>query len=462
VSALSFSRLDLPAAQLRNLESLGYLAMTPVQAEALPIALQGLDLLAQAATGSGKTAAFAIPLLRKLDLRETAAQALVLCPTRELSLQVAQELRKLARYLGNVKVVALYGGQAVALQKAALRNGAHILVGTPGRILDHLARETLALGTVRTLVLDEADRMLEMGFLGDIAGIVSALPRERQTLLFSATFPEDIRVLSDRFQRQPAHVRVEPGPGDSRIAQSFILCEKEGKLAAVASLLSARQPESAIVFCNTKDAAKEAYRHLSGLGFSAAALHGDLDQREREQTLMRFRHGSCRVLVATDVAARGLDIENLGAVINLEMPHDMETYVHRIGRTGRAGNAGYAITLALPSEGHKLEAARLFLGIEIPSGPLEWDEADAREPLVSDRASLCVAAGRKDKLRAGDILGALTGPDGLEGKSVGKIDVTDYEAYVTVESRYARKALARLAENKIKGRRYKVRLLGQP
>jgi ATP-dependent RNA helicase DbpA len=296
-----------------------------------------------------------------------------------------------------------------------------------------------------------------MGFLGDITKIISTLPRERQTLLFSATFPEDIRVLSERFQRNPAQVHIESNPGDSDIDQKFIVCERENKLSAVASLLSSRQPESALVFCNTKNAAREVFQHLFDLGFAAAALHGDLEQRDREQTLMRFRHGSCRVLVATDVAARGLDIENLVAVINFEVPHDMETYVHRIGRTGRAGKSGYAFTLALPTEQHKMEDARTFLGTHVPAEPLEWDNEDAREPLTSDLTTLCIAAGRKDKLRAGDILGALTGADGLEGKAVG--DVMDYQAYVSVNSQVAKKALARLTENKIKGTRYKVRLL---
>lgn len=460
MSAFSFSRLNLPASQLENLESLGYQAMTPVQAESLPIALAGSDLLAQAETGSGKTAAFAIPLLQKLDVQDASPQALILCPTRELSLQVSQELRKLARYPGNVKVVALYGGQAMDLQKTALRNGAHVLVGTPGRILDHFDRETLSLGSVRTLVLDEADRMLDMGFLGDITRIINGLPGERQTLFFSATFPDGIRDLSLRFQRNPAHVHIESLPAESRIEQRFIVCEKEDKPSAVAALLSRRKPGSALVFCNTKIAARETLQYLSDRGFSVAALHGDLEQRDREQTLMRFRHGGCRVLIATDVAARGLDIEKLEAVINFEVPHDMETYVHRIGRTGRAGNSGYALTLALPTEQHKIETARAFLGFEVPSGPWEWDEADAGGPLISAWATLCIAAGRKDKLRAGDILGALTGAEGLDGKAVGKIDVMDYQAYVSVEIRSAQKALARLSENKIKGQRYKVRLLG--
>jgi ATP-independent RNA helicase DbpA len=470
-----FSRLHLPAALLANLDALGYAVMTPIQAEALPLALKGLDVIAQAKTGSGKTAAFVIPLLQRLDARNPGTQALILCPTRELSLQVTQELRKLARFLGNIKVVSLYGGQEMGLQKTALRNGSHVLVGTPGRILDHLRRETLSLDAVRTLVLDEADRMLDMGFLGDITEIIAVLPAERQTLLFSATFPEDIKVLSERFQRDPIHVRIESDPLDSGIAQKFIVCEKEGKQAGLAALLSRLRPRSAIVFCNTKAAAKEVFQTLSDSGFAAAELHGDLEQRDREQTLMRFRHASVRVLVATDVAARGLDIEDLAAVINFEMPHDMETYVHRIGRTGRAGNSGYAITLALPTEQHKIAAAREFLKLDVPCEPLEWADSASIEALKADQATLCIAAGRKDKLRAGDILGALTGGSdgkagsggphgkggqGLDGKAVGKIDVMDYEAYVSVDRNDVQWAFARLSENKIKGQKHKVRILG--
>jgi ATP-independent RNA helicase DbpA len=479
----AFSRLKLPPALLANLDALGYREMTPIQAESLPIALKGGDLVAQAKTGSGKTAAFAIPLLQRLDLKDsndTGARALILCPTRELCIQVSQEVRKLARYLGNVKIVPLYGGQEMALQKAALKNGSHVLVGTPGRILDHLKRETLSLGSIRTLVLDEADRMLDMGFLGDISDIIALTPAGRQTLMYSATFPDDIRVLSERFQRQPIHVKIDSDPGSPDIDQKFMICSKDAKLDGVAFLLSHLKPKSAILFCNTKAAAKEVHQYLHDLGFGVAALHGDLEQRDREQILMRFRHGSCRVLVATDVAARGLDIEDLTAVINLEVPHDMETYVHRIGRTGRAGAAGYAITLALPTEMHKLEAANAFLGFEVPVETLDWADKGSVRPLTADQTTLCVSAGRKDKLRAGDILGALTGAapgavagaagaskraqeskgdPGLDGKAVGKIDVMDYETYVSVERKAAKRAFARLSENKIKGSRYKVRIL---
>lgn len=301
--------------------------------------------------------------------------------------------------------------------------------------------------------------MLDMGFLNDISDLIAMTPSGRQTLMYSATFPDDIRRLSDRFQRQAARVTIESDPGNPDVDQKFVICGGEARMEGMARLLSERKPKSAIVFCNTKAAAKEAHLYLQDLGFGVAALHGDLEQREREQILMRFRHGSCRVLVATDVAARGLDIGDLAAVINLEVPHDMETYVHRIGRTGRAGAAGYAITLALATERHKLEAANAFLGFDVPVETLEWADKDSLRPLTADQVTLCVAGGRKDKLRAGDILGALTGADGLDGKAVGKIDVMDYEAYVSVERKSAKRAFARLGENKIKGTRYKVRIL---
>jgi ATP-independent RNA helicase DbpA len=264
-------------------------------------------------------------------------------------------------------------------------------------------------------------------------------------------------------------VKIESEAGNPDVDQKFMICGKDAKLEGMASLLASLKPKSAILFCNTKAAAKEAFQYLDELGFGVAALHGDLEQRDREQILMRFRHGSCRVLVATDVAARGLDIEDLTAVINLEVPHDMETYVHRIGRTGRAGAAGYAITLALATEQHKIDAANAFLGFDVPVETLDWADKESLRPLTADQVTLCVSAGRKDKLRAGDILGALTGAAkdgkggpgeaGLDGKAVGKIDVMDYEAYVSVERKSAKRAFARLSGNKIKGTRYKVRIL---
>lgn len=454
-----FSNLNLPSAQLSNLESLGFQKMTPIQAEALPLALQGEDIIAQAKTGSGKTVAFGIPLLQKIDVTNLNIQALVLCPTRELSLQVTSEIRKLARFQSNIKVVTLYGGQDMDLQKKVLKTGAHIVVGTPGRIKDHYAREIIHFDSIQTVVLDEADRMLEMGFLHDITEIIVATPSSRQTFLFSATFPDNIQDLSKKFQRLPAHISIEVEAGQTDITQKFVICVRENKLESTASLLAHLQPSSTLIFCNTKVVTKEVYQYLFDQGYSVETLHGDMEQRDREQILIRFKHQSCRILVATDVAARGLDIEDLSAVINFEVPHDVETYIHRIGRTGRAGKDGIALTLALETEQHKITAICEFLKIQIPVQPIASAAGKKYGVLTSDKTTLAISAGRKDKLRPGDILGALTGKNGIDGKSVGKIDVMDYETFVTVSHKAANRAFTQLSESKIKGKKFRVRVL---
>lgn len=459
MKAQAFSSLALPPAQLDNLEQLGYHEMTAIQAEALPPALAGEDLIAQAKTGSGKTASFTLPLLGKLSPRDFGCQALVLCPTRELATQVAGEIRRLARYQQNIKVVVLCGGQSIGPQIGSLEHGAHIVVGTPGRIKDHLRKNTLALGRVNTLVLDEADRMLEMGFMEDITTIIGATPRDRQTLMFSATYPEDILTLSQQFQRSPKRVTVESLHSDSHITQHFHICSKSGKRNALVKLLQHYQPRAAVIFCNTKQYTREVCEHLEQQGISARALHGDLEQRDRDQVLVQFKQQSISILVATDVAARGLDIDDLPAVINYELPRNPEVYVHRIGRTGRAGKEGLALSLFADSERYKLDAIGEYMERE-----LEFDAIEALPncdtPLVSPPfSSLCIAGGRKHKVRPGDILGALTGEAGIPGKSVGKIDVMDYATYVAVETSVASKALGRLINGKIKGRRFKVRML---
>jgi len=454
-----FTALGLPAALLANLESLGYLNMTPIQAEAIPPALEGKDLIAQARTGSGKTAAFGIPLLQGIDLGASVVQALVICPTRELTIQVSGEIRRLAKYRNNVKVVAVYGGQPPALQKSALRSGAHIVVGTPGRIKDHLSRANVSLGGIRMAVLDEADRMLEMGFMADVEDILAMAPSGRQTLLFSATFPENILSLSARFQRDPVRVDVEVRRVHADIEQKLFACPEGGKADATALLLAKLRPQSALIFCNTRAAAGDLSARLQAFGHSAAALHGDMEQRDREQVLMRFRHGSCRVLVATDVAARGLDIEDLSAVINFDAPQDSETYVHRIGRTGRAGRTGYAATLFSPSEKQRIGPLRESQGSDIPIEAIGDLGSLGGEALLSDWVTFCIAAGRKEKIRPGDVLGCLTGEGGVAGKDVGKIDVMDYDAYVSVTQKWAEPAFARLSSGKIKGSKYKVRIL---
>lgn len=456
---MSFATLNLPEAQLANLANLGYATMTAIQAQALPHALQGKDLIAQAKTGSGKTAVFAINLLAKLDPQNFAAQALVLCPTRELSTQVANEIRRLARYQPNIKVVTLCGGQPLAPQAASLEHGAHVIVGTPGRINDHLGKRTLDLSGIHTLVLDEADRMLEMGFLDDIETIIRQTPKFRQTLLFSATYPDDIKALSAQFQRNPVQVKAESVHQTHVIAQHSFLCEKSQRLAALETLLAHFKPRAAVIFCNMKVGVRDITEHLLQLGFSVKALHGEMEQRDRDEVFVQFKHHSFNFLVATDVAARGLDIEDLPCVINYELPHAPDIYIHRIGRTGRAGKEGYALNLLTDAERHKLADIGIAQQTELDFEVISAINGSTLTPRPAPNVTLCIAAGRKEKVRAGDILGALTGAGGIDGKAVGKIDVLDYAAYVAVERQSANQALSCLLNGKIKGRKFKVKKL---
>jgi ATP-dependent RNA helicase DbpA len=383
----------------------------------------------------------------------------VLCPTRELAAQVASEIRRLARYQQNVKVITLCGGQSIGPQIGSLERGAHVVVGTPGRIRDHLRRETLSLRHVNTLVLDEADRMLEMGFVDDIEAIVGQTPESRQTLLFSATYPENIQSLSGRFQRAPQRVSVESLHSEQQLTQRFFLCDEHERLAALVTLLAHFKPAAAVVFCNTRQTVREVSDALNQSGTLAQALHGDMEQRERDQVLIQFRQLSCRVLVATDVAARGLDIEELPAVVNVELPRNAEIYVHRIGRTGRAGREGLALSLLVEAERYRLQNIGLYLQRDLDCEPIERLPAAGTRLPPPDFVTLCIQAGRKEKLRPGDILGALTGEAGIEGAAVGKITVTDYNTYVAIARDTADRALAQLRSGKIKGRKFKVRTL---
>ncbi|MFQ2857568.1 ATP-dependent RNA helicase DbpA [Aeromonas caviae] len=454
-----FSSLNLSSALQDNLASLGYLQMTPIQAQSLPLVLDGKDLIAKAKTGSGKTAAFGLGLLTKLDVNRLAVQALVLCPTRELADQVATEIRRLARTLPNVKLVTLCGGTPTAPQSATLGFGAHIAVGTPGRILKHLEQGTLELDDLKTLVLDEADRMLDMGFGEDINRVISHAPRDRQTLLFSATYPEGIAQMSRGVQRNPVEVSVESLHEESAIEQKLYEVPAGQRLDALTWLLSHYQPGSCVVFCNTKRACNDVADHLAAKGFSALALNGDLEQRERDQVLVRFANGSATILVATDVAARGLDIKELGAVINYELTYDPEVHVHRIGRTGRAGQQGLALSLYQPNEAQRVNFIEEYQQAPIPQGDLAGIGRDIK-PIAPQMVTLSIDAGRKSKVRAGDILGALTGEGGIAGADVGKIQISEQYSYVAVKRQVASAALKRLQEGKIKGRSYRARKLG--
>jgi len=459
VTDTAFSSLPLPAAQLDNLHQLGYSAMTPVQAASLPLALAGRDLIAQARTGSGKTVAFALALLARLNPRDFGTQALILCPTRELAGQVAAEIRRLARFQQNIKVVTLCGGQSIGPQIGSLAHGAHVVVGTPGRLVDHLRKNTLDLSRVACLVLDEADRMLEMGFIEDIDTIIERTPKQRQTLLFSATFPPDMQGVSARFQRAPTRVSIDSDLRSRQIEQYFYVCTERSRAAALVRLLSHYRPEAAVVFCNTRQQVRDVCSQLENADISAAALHGEMEQRERDQILVQFRQQSIRMLVATDVAARGLDIDRLPAVVNYELPRSPEVYVHRVGRTGRAGERGIALSLLVEAERHRLDSIGDYQQCTLASADIGTVPHNS-DPLPDpDYSTLCIASGRKDKLRAGDILGALTGTAGIDGAAVGRIDIGDYASYVAVRLPLADTALGRLLNGRIKGRKIKVRKL---
>lgn len=453
----SFNEYGLAPATLSNLKQLGFDEPTGIQAAALPHCLAGRDVIAMAQTGSGKTAAFGIGLVENLRPRVFAVQGLVLCPTRELADQVAKALRELARARDNVKVLTLCGGVPIGPQIGSLSHGAHIVVGTPGRIQDHLRKGTLRLERLATLVLDEADRMLDMGFQDAVEDILGQTPKSRQTLMFSATWPDAIRKLSSHYQKDPVDVRAEAGTSNPDIRECFYEIAPGSNTQAVMALLSRHQPASCIVFCSTKQQCDDMAGELRDHGFSALPLHGDLDQRERDSVLVRFGNQSCQVLVATDVAARGLDIKSLPLVINAEPARDPEIHTHRIGRTGRAGEQGLAVTLCTPAQGHKvnrLEAGR--------NQPVQWGQtedlmATPLAPVVPVMETLCIAAGRKEKIRPGDVLGALTGEAGIPGAAVGKIDLFDYQCFVAIDRKQARKALNRLENGRVKGRKVRVR-----
>jgi ATP-independent RNA helicase DbpA len=458
-AATSFSSLPLSAGVLTNLQQLGYLKMTPIQAASLPISLAGHDLIAQAKTGSGKTAAFGLPVLCNLNVRRFAVQAMVLCPTRELADQVTQELRRLARSEDNIKILSLVGGSTMRPQMSSLEHGAHIVVGTPGRIMDHLQRGSLNLDALNTLVLDEADRMLDMGFYGEIAAIGKMCPRKRQTLLFSATFPPGIVELSQRFMQHPQEVKLLERHESDKIRQRFYQIEKDQRLQAVSLLLNHYRPVSTLAFCNTRQQCRDLLEVLREQGFHALALHGELEQRERDQVLIQFANRSCSVLVATDVAARGLDIDKLEAVINVDVTPDPEVYIHRIGRTGRVDQEGWALSLASENQMKRVDAIVHELGTDIEWHPLSELEVTSKKPLLPPMATLQILGGRKEKIRPGDVLGALTGEAGFTSAQVGKINVTETTTYVAVDRRIVHEAQRRLSEGKIKGKTVKVRIL---
>ena len=456
----AFDTLPLHPGLHANLRHLGYRTMTPIQAASLPLTLAGKDLIAQAKTGSGKTAAFALAALARLDARRFAVQTLVLCPTRELADQVGKHLRKLATGIPNLKLSVLCGGIPLGPQLASLAHAPHVVVGTPGRVLELVQKDALDLRKLRTLVLDEADRMLDMGFDEPIRALVKRTPKDRQTLLFSATFPDAIRTLATAMLREPLEVSVDGEAHAPRIEAHFFEADGVRRAPQLAALLLQFRPESTVVFCNMRRDTEEVVGSLAHYGFAALALHGDMEQRDRDEVLVRFANRSCNVLVASDVAARGLDIDDIGAVVNYELPTDADTYLHRIGRTGRAGRDGLALSLVADNERGRAALVEERQGNAIRYERVAALDGKPRDVPQAAMVTLRIDAGRTDKLRPGDIVGALTGDaGGLPKDAIGKIAVFPTRSYVAIVRKEGDHALAQLRAGKIKGRRFRVNRL---
>ncbi len=462
----TFASLSLAPSLLGVIAELGYTQPTPIQIAAIPPMLAGMDVVGQSRTGSGKTAAFALPILHRLQIDKRDVQALVICPTRELSSQVAREFRRLGRGLAGLTVVELIGGQRARLQKDALERGAHIAVGTPGRLLDLHNSGALDTQTIITLILDEADRMLDMGFGEQVMSLVRQLSPVRQTALFSATFPDSIATLSASCQRMPRRLKIdEPEGAQAEISQLRMTTRREDRFPALCSLLTTHPHESALIFCNFKSTVADVSRRLAGAGVSVDRLDGDLDQFHRDQVLARFRNQSIRLLIATDVAGRGIDVKGLDLVINYEVPQHPEIYVHRIGRTGRAGRKGVAISLTIDGQDERREAIEEMTGTPIAEiTPEDLGDLDSHLRALARPApmrTIQISGGRKNKVRPGDILGALTGEaGGLDGSQVGKIEVQAQLTYVAVEHSVCRAAVDCLNAGRIKGKRFRATLIG--
>jgi ATP-independent RNA helicase DbpA len=459
---LKFRSLPLSEGLFRVIEKMGFTEMTPIQAASIPLLLAGKDLIGQSKTGSGKTAAFVIPILQKIQINEVKPQALILCPTRELCDQVLRECRKFSKSLPGFQTIALVGGQPFPPQKQALQRGVHLLVGTPGRTLEHLNAHNIDVSKLKILILDEADRMLDEGFQEEMIAIIESLPKQRQTIFFSATFPEDMESLSRSYQKNPERITIsEPLESSSSIAQYVYEAENPEKMETLIKILQVHPSMCTLIFCRTKATVDEIGKQFARAKISSEVLHGDLTQIERDRATSLFRNGSLRVLVATDVAARGLDIDMLELVINVDLPSTPEVYVHRIGRTGRAGRKGTAVTIATDYEVMKILEIEKITGVKMIRQTL----GEKKSPLDNSfqktlMRTLQISGGRSEKLRPGDILGSLTAePQALPASEIGKIEIHDRFSYVAITSSLAEKAWNKLQTTKIKGKKFKVYLI---
>jgi Superfamily II DNA and RNA helicases len=520
---LKFSDLNLSREMQRAIEDIGFEEASPIQSRAIPHVIEGRDVIGQAQTGTGKTAAFGIPILEMVAPENKKLQALVLCPTRELAVQVSEEFIRLSKYKRGINILPVYGGQPIDRQIQALKKGVQIVIGTPGRVMDHMKRRTLKTETVRMVVLDEADEMLDMGFIEDIENILKDTPSDRQTVLFSATMPQDILNLTKKYQKDPEYIKVvHKELTVPNIEQVYFEVKEKMKSEILSRLIDMYNPKLSLVFCNTKRKVDELTGQLQARGYSVEGLHGDMKQSQRDRVMDRFRKGVVDILVATDVAARGIDVDDVEAVFNYDVPQDEEYYVHRIGRTARAGRTGRALTLVVGREVYKLRDIQRYTKTkialhEVPSvGDIEeikinafldrvkqtideehltkysaWveslisqdytsldiasallkmavgkdDEAEIEEEFADTGAEpgmvrLFINAGRSNKISPKDVVGAIAGEAGIPGKVIGTIDVYDKFTFVEVPKEYANDVLSAMKNNKIKGKTINIEPAG--
>ena len=526
---LRFEDMNISNEICRAVLDMGFEEATPIQSQAIPVILEGKDIIGQSQTGTGKTAAFGIPLLERINPEDRRLQALILCPTRELAIQVSEEFRKLLKYKDNIRVLPIYGGQPIDRQIAALRKGTQVVIGTPGRVMDHMRRRTIKAETVQMMVLDEADEMLDMGFREDIETILVKIPEEHQTLLFSATLSPEILDITKRFQKNPEFIKiVRKELTVPNIEQYYFDVKEKTKLDALCRIIDVYDPKLAMVFCNTKKRVDDLVEMLQGRGYFAEGLHGDLKQAQRDKVMQKFRNGTIEILVATDVAARGIDVDDIDVVFNYDVPQDEEYYVHRIGRTGRAGKAGKAFTFCVGKEIYKLrdimrytktkiqqqklptlsdvEEMKTNIYLEKIKGIIEeghltkyihlvdrlmeedYTSIDIAAALLKDHLSdvnaddidalddinlggtdlyggegekmvrLFINAGKKSKIRAKDIVGAIANEAGIPGKTLGEIAIFDEYTFVDVPNEFVRDILHGMKHAKIKGKRVHIEI----
>lgn len=518
MSNLNFEEMNLSPAIVRAVQDMGFEEATPIQSQTINKVMAGKDIIGQSQTGTGKTAAFAIPTLELVDPDNKRLQAVILSPTRELAIQICEEFRKLLKYKDDVKVLPVYGGQPIDRQISALRKGIQVVVGTPGRVMDHMKRRTLKMETVKLVVLDEADEMLDMGFREDIETILAKMPEERQTVLFSATMPQEIIQLTKEYQNNPEHIKISRKELTvPNIEQIYFEIKERTKPEAVSRIIDMQRPELSIIFCNTKKRVDELVEHLQSRGYFAEGLHGDLKQQQRDIVMKKFRNRTIEILVATDVAARGIDVDDVDIVINYDLPQDEEYYVHRIGRTGRAGKNGTAYSFVVGREIYKLRDIMKYTKSKVKLGKLPslTDIEEAKTSAFVDRvkavieenhlskyltivekmmdddiSSMDIAAallkmnlydesnedidfeddltnndsmvrmfisiGGKKRVRAKDIVGAIAGECGIPGKALGHIDIFDEYSFIDVPKKYVKDVLKGMKGKKIKNNKINV------